>query len=231
MSIKISTLTIYHVTFDLTSTRSIYTEDMKQFYNCIQIDEMFFAQCFKVENLDDIQIVGCHLEIQKDSKSYEVDDETTVNIIVGKEIVHSNKRSQLQFPCNNQNKLSMTSSSPRISLENWMKEIEDPALFWDHFTTSFSPIDLGNPMINIELPQFIDKTKFKNSQRCVTIETLFGKLLYHGPLKKGKIEPENIEHPGWNTKLKITVDINSQNLKVLLDVEFSLINSALSCVV
>ena len=187
MSIKISTLPIYHVTFDLHSTRSLFTEDMKQFYNCIQIDDMFFAQCFKVENLDDIQIVGCHLEIQKDSKSYEVDDKTTINIIVGKEIVQSNKRHQLQFPCNNQNQLSMTSTSPRISLENWMKEIEDPALFWDHFTTSFSPIDLANPIIDIELPQFIDKTKFKNSQRCVTIETLFGKLLYHGPLNREKL--------------------------------------------
>ena len=110
MSIKISWHPKYHVIFDLYSTthgtRSLFTEDMKQFYNCIQIDEMFYAQCFKVENLDDIQIVGCHLEIQNDSKSYKIGDET-INIIVGKKIVHSHKRKQLQFPCKDHNKIMM----------------------------------------------------------------------------------------------------------------------------
>ena len=111
--------------------------------------------------------------------------------------------------------------SARTSLENWIKDIDNPSLFWNHFTTSFSPIDLGNPIINIELPQFVDQTKLKNSQRCVIIETLFGKLLFRGPLNKGKVEPDNIKHPGWHTKLRITVDINGHNNKVLLDVEFS----------
>ena len=69
MSIKIFTLPKYYVTIDLNKTnygtRSLLTEDMKVFYNCIQIDEIFFAQCLKVEHLDNIKVVGCHLDIEK----------------------------------------------------------------------------------------------------------------------------------------------------------------------
>ena len=43
-----------------------YTEDMENVYNCIQIDHLYFAQCYIVENFENIQIRGCNLEIDKD---------------------------------------------------------------------------------------------------------------------------------------------------------------------
>ena len=214
-SIKLSTTTYpKYVTFDLYTTnygtRSLLTEDMKVFYNCIQIDEIFFAHCIKVDDiLENMKVVGCHLEIHKDIKSHRILDNETFNIIVSKEIVRTNKSTQLQFPCKNHDKLIST----RTSLENWMKDIEDPSLFWDHFTTAFDPIDLKNPIIDIALPQFFDQKMYKNSQRYMTIETLFGKLLFHGPLNEEKLDSDIIKHPGWRTRLKITISININNQK------------------
>ena len=66
MSIKISSHPKF-VTFDLYETKygtiSLLTENMKIFYNCIQVDEIFFARCFKVENLENIKFAGCSWKI------------------------------------------------------------------------------------------------------------------------------------------------------------------------
>ena len=99
-----------------------------------------------------------------------------------------------------------------------MKDLEDPSLFWDHFTMSFEPINIKNPIIDIALPQFFDQKMYKNSQRYVTIETLFGKLLFHGPINKKKLEPDIINHPGWRTRVKITISISINNQKEPLHV-------------
>ena len=103
MSIKISSHPKY-VTFDLYETKygtiSLLTENMKIFYNCIQVDEIFFARCFKVENLENIKFAGCSWKIQKDKKYHKmIDNDEYFNIIFRKQIVFTNKNTQLQFPC------------------------------------------------------------------------------------------------------------------------------------
>ena len=132
----------------------------------------------------------------------------TFNIIIGKDVIHPKKATtQLQFPCKNYDERMST----RTSLENWIKEIEDSSLFWDHFTTAFDPIDLKNPIIDIALPQFIDMKMY--SDIYVKISTLFGKLLFYGRLNKVQLDPDIIKHPGWRTRLdiKIYININNEN--------------------
>ena len=186
-----------------------YAEDMENVYNCIQIDDLFFAQCHMIENFENIQIKGCNLEmIVKDRISNNnIDDNTeNFNIIVGEKIVLAKEESESKFPChNNEGELN---SSIRTSLETWIEDITDPNLLWDHFTKSFSPIDEENPEIDILFPMFVDRPKFNNS--AVTIETLHGKTLFHGKLRnghlKGKVPTAKIDHPGWRTRLKIILD-------------------------
>ena len=186
-----------------------YAEDMENVYNCIQIDDLFFAQCHMIENFENIQIKGCNLEmIVKDRISNNnIDDNTeNFNIIVGEKIVLAKEESESKFPChNNEGELN---SSTRTSLETWIKDITDPNLLWDHFIKSFSPIDEENPEIDILFPMFVNRPKFNNS--AVTIETLHGKTLFHGKLRnghlKGKVPTAKIDHPGWRTRLKIILD-------------------------
>ena len=186
-----------------------YAEDMENVYNCIQIDDLLFAQCHMIENFENIQIKGCNLEMMvKDRISNNnIDDNTeNFNIIVGEKIVLAKEESESKFPCHdNEGELN---SSIRTSLETWIKDITDPNLLWDHFTKSFSPIDQENPVIDISFPMFVNRPKFNNS--AVTIETLHGKTLFHGKLRnghlKGKVPTEKIDHPGWRTRLKIILD-------------------------
>ena len=186
-----------------------YAEDMENVYNCIQIDDLLFAQCHMIENFENIQIKGCNLEmIVKDRISNNnIDDNTeNFNIIVGEKIVQAKEESESKFPChNNEGELN---SSIRTSLETWIKDITDPNLLWDHFTKSFSPIDQENPVIDILFPMFVNRPKFNNS--AVTIETLHGESLFHGKLRnghlRGKVHTEIIDHPGWRTRLKIILD-------------------------
>ena len=57
-----------------------YAEDMENVYNCIQIDDLFFAQCHMIENFENIQIKGCNLEmIVKDRISNNNIDDNTEN--------------------------------------------------------------------------------------------------------------------------------------------------------
>ena len=57
-----------------------YAEDMENVYNCIQIDDLFFAQCHMIENFENIQIKGCNLEINKDIQiNNNIDAETFNN--------------------------------------------------------------------------------------------------------------------------------------------------------
>ena len=234
MSIKISSHPKF-VTFDLYETKygtiSLLTENMKIFYNCIQVDEIFFARCFKVENLENIKFAGCSWKIQKDKKYHKmIDNDEYFNIIFRKQIVFTNKNTQLQFPCESHNKpvldATMDSDGPyeinkpstgtmstSTSLENWMKDIAEPSLFWDHFTTSFDPINPKNPIIDIALPQFFDQKLYNISQRYVTIETLNGKLLFNGPLNKKKLDSYTIKHPGWRARLKIKISVNIDNIQ------------------
>ena len=174
-----------------------YAEDMENVYNCIQIDDLFFAQCHMIENFENIQIKGCNLEmIVKDRISNNnIDDNTeNFNIIVGEKIVLAKEESESKFPChNNEGELN---SSIRTSLETWIEDTTDPNLLWDHFTKSFSPIDQENPVIDILFPMFVNRPKFNNS--AVTIETLHGKTLFHGKLRnghlRGKVHTEIIDH-------------------------------------
>ena len=213
--IKMSNNPTYFVS-DLYKTeygmRSLFTEDMEHFYNCIQIDNLFFAQCFIVEDFENIQISGCNLEIKKDIQINNNIDAETFNIIVGEKMVHTKEESQLKFPCYNNNegqlKISSYYNSTRDSLDTWIKDITDPNLLWDHFTKSFSPINQEHPVIDILFPMFVNRPKFNNS--AVTIETLHGESLFHGKLRnghlKGKVPTEKIDHPGWRTRLKIILD-------------------------
>ena len=186
-----------------------YAEDMENVYNCIQIDDLFFAQCHMIENFENIQIKGCNLEmIVKDriSNNNIYDNTENFNIIVGEKIVLAKEEFESKFPCHdNEGKLN---SFIRTSLETWIKDITDPNLLWDHFTKSFSPIDQENPVIDILFPMFVNRPKFNNS--AVTIETLHGESLFHGKLRnghlKGEVHAEKINHPGWRTRLKITLD-------------------------
>ena len=209
LSIKISQHTKYF-SAELYDTaqgkRSLFTEDMKQFYSCIQIDEFFFAKCYQINHLEGIKIVGCSLEIEKAIKDMNQNlNEEAYNIIPGKQTVQMNKENVSQFPCKFQNK---TKTSTRINLQTWMKSIEDSDLFWDHFTNSQDPIDPKNPFIDITFPMLVDRENFQDSY--ITIETLHGDSLYQGHIKnghlKGKLQPERIKHPGWFTRLKITLD-------------------------
>ena len=141
-------------------------------------------------------------------------DTETFNIIVGEKMVKTKEESELlKFPCtNNDKQLKMSSNnSTRTSLETWIKDITDPNLLWDHFTKLFTPIDQENPVVDILFPMFVNRPKFNNS--LVTIETLHGESLFHGRLRnghlKGKVHAEKVDHPGWRTRLKITLDIYS----------------------
>ena len=234
MSIKISSHPRY-VTFDLFESQygtvSLLTENMKIFYSCIQVDEMFFAQCFKVEKLENIKFVGCSWKIQKNKDFHKmIDNEEYFNIIFSKDTIFTKKNTHLQFPCEShdkpvldatmdsnepyqKNKPSTGTMSTRTSLENWMKYIDDPLLFGDHFTTSFNPINPTNPIIDIALPQFFDQKVYNILQRYVTIETLNGKLLFNGPLNKEKLSLDTIKHPGWRARLKIKISMNIDNKK------------------
>ena len=164
-----------------------YAEDMENVYNCIQIDDLFFAQCHMIENFENIQIKGCNLEMmEKDnvqiSNNNIKNTIETFNIIVGEKMVRTKEESHLKFPCtngnNNEGQLKISSyNSTRDSLDTWIKEITDPNLFWDHFTKSFSPVNQENPVIDILFPMFVNRPKFNNS--AVTIETLHGESLFH----------------------------------------------------
>ena len=81
-----------------------YAEDMENVYNCIQIDDLFFAQCHMIENFENIQIKGCNLEMmEKDSvqiSNNNINNTTeTFNIIVGEKIVQAKEESEFKFPC------------------------------------------------------------------------------------------------------------------------------------
>ena len=186
-----------------------YAEDMENVYNCIQIDDLFFAQCHMIENFENIQIKGCNLEMMEKDNVQNNNIKNTIetfNIIVGEKIVQAKEESESKFPCHNNG--GELNSSIRTSLETWIKDITDPNLLWDHFTKSFSPIDQENPVIDILFPMFVNRPKFNNS--AVTIETLHGKTLFHGKLRnghlRGKVHTEIIDHPGWRTRLKIILD-------------------------
>ena len=171
--------------------RSLFTEDMEHVYNCIQIDNLFFAQCFIVEDFENIQISGCNLKIEKEIQFNNNIDAETFNIIVGEKMVRTKEESHLKFPCtngnNNEGQLKISSyNSTRDSLDTWIKEITDPNLFWDHFTKSFSPINQEHPVIDILFPMFVNRPKFNNS--AVTIETLHGESLFHGKLRNGHLK-------------------------------------------
>ena len=212
-----------------------YAEDMENVYNCIQIDDLFFAQCHMIENFENIQIKGCNLEMmEKDnvqiSNNNIKNTIETFNIIVGEKIVLAKEESESKFPChNNEGELN---SSIRTSLETWIKDITDPNLLWDHFTKSFSPIDQENPVIDILFPMFVNRPKFNNS--AVTIETLHGESLFHGKLRnghlKGKVHAEKINHPGWRTSLKITLDRYSYTRRINTDDILQLQVSHFSCI-
>ena len=239
-SVKMSNNPTYFVS-DLYKTehgmRSLFTEDMEHFYNCIQIDNLFFAQCFLVEDFGNIQISGCNLQIEKEIQINDNIDAEKFNIIVGEKMVRTKEESHLKFPCtnsnNNEGQLKISSyNSTRDSLDTWIKEITDPNLFWDHFTKSFSPVNQENPVIDILFPMFVNRPKFNNSD--VTIETLHGESLFQGKLRnghlKGKVHVEKINHPGWRTSLKITLDRYSYTRQINTDDILQLQVSHFSCI-
>ena len=94
------------------------------------------------------------------------------------------------------------------SLNSWLREVQDPNLFWYLFNENDQPLDIDNPEIEIEINAFKGRNGW--GTKNVTIESdtnnliLFKGAMYNGILK-GKIDPKIAHHPAWRSRLYIGI--------------------------
>ena len=95
-----------------------------------------------------------------------------------------------------------------LLLKSWLKQIENPNLFWYQWNEDYDPLDPKNPKIEIELSHL--KSRSSHEELSVKIQTQTGDLIlfkgkmYNGKME-GKVDPKLKNHPAWRSRLVITL--------------------------
>lgn len=179
--------------------RILFIQNMETFYDCLQIDEKLFVNCYVVE-------IHKAIEISCNSLQYKFED----NI---------KQRTPFSFIINDNNEIQfeeMEIPCEGLSLKSWIDQMKDPKINYNLYQTSFQALESENPVINITLPQFVGRKGFDGS--TVTIETVHRKKLYSGEMKNGSIlgniDPKVVHCAEWRTRLTIGID-NSKEVGMI----------------
>ena len=183
--------------------RFIITKNMEELYSCIQVDNGFFRNCYKIrDTANTIQINGCQIDI---NINLEILPKETFNILLGLEddVEVSTSMDSQKISCESDSK----DFKIRPTLESWIDSLKSPYFSWFHYTKNSNPINPKNPEIDIVLHN-LKNNRFFYSLR-VQIETLFGEVLFKGDMIKGrlsgKVNPNLVNHPGWRSRLTIRI--------------------------
>ena len=180
--------------------RKLLIKNMEEIYNCLQVDEKLFAECFKIE-VNDLHINGC--KIEWDNNQIPIPEETFNIIIHPGNDMQFHTEPKIPF-CVNYNNFSI-----RSSLNQWINAVANRHLFIHNFATNFNPIDPRTPhTIDIFIYHLRNRLGFMKNLKA-TIETPFGFKLFEGTMTNGhltgQVNKHIINHPGWKTRLNIQI--------------------------
>ena len=90
----------FYVTIELNESelgkRILMSKNMQNYYNCHQVDQIQFAQCFEVDSVKNVNINGCQLEYDENVIA-NIPTET-FNMLFDELNISSNIESE-KFPC------------------------------------------------------------------------------------------------------------------------------------
>ena len=182
----------------------ILTSSMEEIYDCLQIDNKFYVNCFEIDFDNNIHINGCQVEYANRPSSW-----------IGKTnlLLDPYLRSDKKIPTEIE-KFCITNSDSTIqkTLVHWTFAVGDRHLFWNYFATEVDQIDANNPQIDIMIHYVKNLPQFQYTR--ATIETYSGLKLFEGNMVNGhltgQVDQDMVNHPGWRTRLNIQIEKNIQ---------------------
>ena len=188
------------------TTKVLVTKDLKILYDCVQADSDLFVNCREITTYHAKNVENCAIDIRFDEAKI---PEETFDLALSIDEKSSSK--SITFPCKDD-----PNQSIRTSLEFWIKDLKNANFSWNHFTTDFSPIDVNNPKIEINLDLIKNRPGFKSLD--VQIESVSGDHLFQGKMingvLSGMVDQSLVDHPGWRTRLRINFSRVAINLEV-----------------
>ena len=96
----------------------------------------------------------------------------------------------------------------RHHLEDWLDTLYNKDLLWYLRAESPEPLDPNNPVVDIYLSHYRNREGLRGIVK-VWIETVSGEVLWSGFMKNGhvygRVEPEMATHPGWHSRITLTL--------------------------
>ena len=182
--------------------------NMEEFYDCIQIDENFFVNCFKINADNVIQTDGFQIEFA--NRPLGITKET-FNLLLDPWMEMPIKEETEKPSC-----IANSNSTIRTTLEHWIYAVAEGDLFWNHFATEIDAINPKDSKIDIMIHYLKDQPGFKHTR--ATIETYNGLKLFRGVLINGRltgqVDQDMVNHPGWKTRLNIQIEKNTNKMKL-----------------
>ena len=182
----------------------VLTSTMEEVYDCLQIDNKFYVNCFEINFDNNIHINGCQVEYANRPSS----EIGTTNLLLDP-YLRSEKKIQTETE-----KFCITNSDSTIrkTLVHWTFAVGDRNLFWNYFATEVDQIDTNNPQIDIMIHYVKNLPQFQYTR--ATIETYSGLKLFEGDMVNGhltgQVDQDMVNHPGWRTRLNIQIEKNIQ---------------------
>ena len=186
------------------TTKVLVTKDLKILYDCVQADSDLFVNCREITTYHAHNVENCAIDIRFDEAKI---PEETFDLALSIDEKSSSK--SITFPCKDD-----PNQTIRTALESWIKSLKNANFSWNHFTTDFSPIDVNNPKIEINLNLIKNRPGFKSLD--VQIESVSGDHLFQGKMingvLSGMVDQSLVHHPGWRTRLRIKFSKLSVNI-------------------
>ena len=170
--------------------RSMLFEEM---ISCIFVTEDFFVNCYKLIDFSEINVNDCQVSFHMSNEK--IGSNETFNMMVSTEEIIEKRSMKSSLKCSS-------------SLSTWLEHVENPKLFWYHFNENDEPLNINNPLIELEI-QFLKGRSGWESKK-VTIESQSGKIiLFEGTINDGKLEgtvdSKLANHPAWRSRLIIGI--------------------------
>ncbi len=190
--------------------RVLVTKNFSDLSSCIRFDKDFLVDCFALDapsDLANVNVDGCRIsfDIGALSKLSE-DNRDKFKYSLKQNEIKLYKDIDGKIPCPDSD--DWNKKSIRNSLESWFHTLQNGEALW-FLESDPEPLDPSNPVIDIHLDHYKNRSKHQIPTR-VKIVTISGEELWRGYMDNGRIQgrvhPDRVDHPGW--KSRITLSLN-----------------------